>query len=114
MAEIYLTYEEILQLEQALIELDEQNTTNTLEIHKRDAKTIFLIKQVEEIEEVLADFGEPNCKLVNPYLINNDSSISPWLKSLTNDTEIMMSSDKILTLVDPKPTLLEKYQDNIK
>jgi dsDNA-binding SOS-regulon protein len=54
MAEIYLTYEEILQLEQALIELDEQNTTNTLEIHKRDAKTIFLIKQVEEIEEVLA------------------------------------------------------------
>ena len=54
MAEIYLTYEEILQLEQALIELDEQNTTNTLEIHKRDAKTIFLIKQVEEIEEMLA------------------------------------------------------------
>ena len=52
-AEIYLTYEEILQLEQALIELDEQNTTNTLEIHKRDAKTIFLIKQVEEIEELL-------------------------------------------------------------
>jgi hypothetical protein len=51
MAEIYLTYEEILQLEQALIELDEQNTTNTLEIHKRDAKTIFLTKQVEEIEE---------------------------------------------------------------
>jgi hypothetical protein len=36
-----------------LIELDEQNTTNTLEIHKRDAKTIFLIKQVEEIEEAL-------------------------------------------------------------
>lgn len=53
MAEIYLTYEEVLQLEQALIELDEQNTTNTLEIHKRDAKTIFLIKQVEEIEEML-------------------------------------------------------------
>lgn len=40
-------------MEQALIELDEQNTTNTLEIHKRDAKTIFLIKQVEEIEEML-------------------------------------------------------------
>lgn len=53
MAEIYLTYEEILQLEQALIELDEQNTTNTLEIRKRDAKTIFLLKQVEEIEEML-------------------------------------------------------------
>lgn len=54
MAEIHLTYEEILQLEQALIELDEQNTTNTLEIRKREAKMIFILKQVEEIEEMLA------------------------------------------------------------
>ena len=51
--EIHLAYEEILQLEQALIELDEQNTTNTLEIRKREAKVIFLLKQAEEIEEVL-------------------------------------------------------------
>ena len=54
MAEIHLTYEEILQLEQALIELDEQNTTNTLEIRKREAKMIFILKQVEEIEDMLA------------------------------------------------------------
>ena len=46
MAEIHLTYEEILQLEQALIELDEQNTTNTLEIRKREAKIIVLKQQV--------------------------------------------------------------------
>jgi len=26
----------------------------------------------------------------------------------------MISSDKILTLADPKPTLLEKYEDLIK
>lgn len=43
--EIHLAYEEILQLEQALIELDEQNTTNTLEIRKREAKFMFLLKQ---------------------------------------------------------------------
>ena len=42
--EIHLAYEEILQLEQALIELDEQNTTNTLEIRKREAKVIFMLK----------------------------------------------------------------------
>jgi len=53
MAEIHLTYEEILQLEQALIELDEQNTTNTLEIRKREAKMIFVFKQAEEIEDIL-------------------------------------------------------------
>ena len=53
MAEIHLTYEEILQLEQALIEVDEQNTINTLEIRKREAKMIFIMKQVEEIEDIL-------------------------------------------------------------
>ena len=50
MAEIHLTYEEILQLEQALIELDEQNTTNTLEIRKREAKIIVLKQQIKENE----------------------------------------------------------------
>lgn len=40
-----------MQLEQALIELDEQNTANTLEIRKREAKVIFSFKQLEEIEE---------------------------------------------------------------
>ena len=53
MAEVHITYERILQLEQALIELDEQNTTNTLEIRKREAKMVFIIKQIEEIDEIL-------------------------------------------------------------
>ena len=69
---------------------------------------------ITEIEEVLVDFGEPNCRLINPYLINNDGSISPWLKSLTNDTEIMMSSDKILTLVEPNGKLLDEYLEITK
>ena len=41
LTEIHLAYDEILQLEQALIELDEQNTMNTLEIRKREAKMFF-------------------------------------------------------------------------
>ena len=53
MAEVHITYEKILQLEQALIELDEQNTTNTLEIRKREAKMVFLFKQIEEIDDIL-------------------------------------------------------------
>lgn len=51
--EVHATYESILQLEQALIELDEQNTTNTLEIRKREAKMVFIMKQMEELEEML-------------------------------------------------------------
>lgn len=40
--------EDILQLEQALIELDEQNTMNAIEISKREAKILLLNKQIEE------------------------------------------------------------------
>jgi hypothetical protein len=53
LAEIHLVYDEILQLEQALIELDEQNTTNTLDIRKREAKMYFQAKSLEEIEDLL-------------------------------------------------------------
>lgn len=69
---------------------------------------------ITEIEEVLVDFGEPNCKLVKPYLISEEGSLSPWLKTLTNDTEIMMSSDKILTLVEPNGKLLDEYLEITK
>ena len=55
MAEVHITYERILQLEQALIELDEQNTTNTLEIRKREAKMMFLMKQIEEIDDIVSN-----------------------------------------------------------
>ena len=44
----------------------------------------------------------------------DDGTLEPFLKSVTKDIEFMMSSDKILTLATPTPTLLEKYQDLIK
>jgi hypothetical protein len=69
---------------------------------------------ITEIEEVLVDFGEPNCKLVKPYLISDDGNLSPWLKGITNDEEIMMSSDKILTLVEPNGKLLDEYTELVK
>lgn len=69
---------------------------------------------ISQIEEVGADIGEPDCKLTEPFVINSDGTLSPWLIEITNDNQFMMSSDKILTLVDPKPTLLEKYQDLLK
>jgi hypothetical protein len=64
---------------------------------------------ITEIQEVLVDFGEPNCRLIKSYLISDDGSLSPWLKGITNDEEIMMSSDKILTLVEPTKELLNEY-----
>ena len=71
-----------------------------------------LVSQLEEVAPL--DIGDPNCKLIEPFLLNKDDTLSPWLIDVTNENEFMICSDKILTLVDPKPTLLEKYQDLIK
>ncbi len=81
-------------------------------------KIVTLVSQqllISEIEEVAATVpGEPDCKLINPFLIKKDNVLEPWLLNVTKDDIFMLSSDKILTLADPTPTLLEKYQDLIK
>ena len=71
-----------------------------------------LVSQIDEVAPM--DIGDPNCKLIEPFIINEDDTLSPWLKDVTNDNEFMICSDKILTLVEAKPTLLEKYQNLIK
>ena len=72
------------------------------------------LKIVTQIEEVLADIGDPNCKMIEPYVVGEQDTLSPWLVDCTNQNEFMISSDKILTILEPKPTLLEKYQNLIK
>ena len=64
---------------------------------------------ISEIDEVLADIGQPDCKLINPCIII-DGKVSKWLPDLTSNTEMFMSSDKILTLVDPSKHILEEYK----
>ena len=71
-----------------------------------------LVSQIEEVAPM--DIGDPNCKLIEPFILNEDATLSPWLIDVTNDNEFMICSDKILTLVEAKPTLLEKYQNLIK
>ena len=71
-----------------------------------------LISEIAEIAAVVP--GEPDCKLVNPFTIKEDQTLEPWLLSVTKDDIFMISSDKILTLADPTPTLLEKYLDLTK
>ena len=70
---------------------------------------------ISEIREVAAvDIGEPDCKLVNPFWINpleGNITLEPFLGGISRDDSFMMSSDKILTLCEPTPTLLEKYLD---
>ena len=64
---------------------------------------------ISEIDEVLADIGQPDCKLINPCIII-DGKVSKWIPDLTPNTEMFMSSDKILTLVDPSKHILNEYR----
>tara|TARA_B100000965_G_C19405597_1_gene675245 strand:+ start:446 stop:706 length:261 start_codon:yes stop_codon:yes gene_type:complete len=65
-----------------------------------------LISGIEEVAAV--DIGDPNCKLVSPYALDGDD-MSPWLKKVTDDVEIMICSDKIVTLVEPHRELIDSY-----
>ena len=70
----------------------------------------YLISQLDEVAS--ADIGEPDCKLVKPFIVNTESGktiLEPFMLDLTTENVFMMGSDKILTLAVPTPTLLEQY-----
>ena len=75
---------------------------------------IALINQqvlISTIEEVPSELGEPDCKLINTFkLIKTSESytLEPWL-DFSDQNEIMIHSDSILTIVDPKKDILSKY-----
>ena len=75
---------------------------------------------VSKIEEIGAEVGEPDCKLINPVILKTTEEkitveegkvlLTPWLQSFTKNTEFMISSDKILTIADPSANILVKYE----
>lgn len=70
---------------------------------------------ISEIVEVGSELGEPDCKLINPFkLIQQVESftLEPWV-TFSSQTEYMIHSDSILTIVDPKSDLLSKYFEMI-
>ena len=86
-------------------------------MEKPPIKLIVLVNQqrlVSQIEEIGADIGQPDCKLTEPFIVEDDNTLSPWLVDVTSENVFMLSSDKILTLTEPKPTILEKYQNLLK
>ena len=66
---------------------------------------------IAEIVEMDAEIGEPNCKLVNPYLFNSIDDMKPWKSEITNQTEFMIRSEDILTIADPTGTVMDRYSE---
>ena len=81
---------------------------------EQEIKILVLVNEgllIAQVEEVAALYmGDPNCKLIAPYTVNPlNGDLHPWLSEVTDDTEVMMASDKILTLVEPHKTLIDEY-----
>lgn len=74
---------------------------------------IVLISQIEKVSVI--EIGDPEYKLIEPFIVNySDETLSPWLLDFTIQNKFRIGSDKIITMAEPKPTLLEKYQSLIK
>ena len=69
---------------------------------------------LSQIDEVGGDIGEPDCKLTEPFVVNEDGTLSPWLVNVTNQNDMVIHSDKILTIVEPTGTLVDKYTELVK
>ena len=63
---------------------------------------------ISQIEEVPAEYGDPNCKLTNPCYTDN---MERWCNKYTDQKEMMIHSDKIITIIDPNKEYLKKYID---
>ena len=59
-----------------------------------------------------AEIGDPNCQISDVCIINSDGTISPWL-DFTEDTELMIRSENILTITEPKKDIVKLYLETI-
>jgi hypothetical protein len=84
----------------------------------KDIKLLILTNNqiiLTQIEEVSTELGEPDCKLIEPFTINESTlELIPWLIDLTAQNTFMMHSDKILTITEPNSKLKDKYEKLVK
>lgn len=72
---------------------------------------------ITEVEEVETELGGPDCRLKNPCQMFVSDATTYQLKKwpvFTDQRELMIHSDSIFTIVDPKPDQVELYLKAIK
>ena len=70
---------------------------------------------ISQIMEVDTELGGPDCKMIKPYKMvkeDNEYKLETWL-DFTSQSEMMIHSDSILTIVTPTPAILSEYIDLI-
>jgi len=83
-----------------------------------DANLIVLIDGtilVSGVDRTVAmEIGDPDYVLIRPFVTDSSGKLTPWLDDYTIETNLKIGSDKIITMTDPKPELLERYLEIIK
>ena len=67
---------------------------------------------ISQIMEMDTELGGPDCKMIKPYKMvkeKDEYKFVTWL-DYTSQTEMMIHSDSILTMVAPDSDQLDKYQ----
>ena len=70
---------------------------------------------ISQIMEMDTELGGPDCKMIKPYKMvkeKDEYKLETWL-DFTSQTEMMLHSDSILTLVTPTSAILAEYLDLI-
>ena len=101
--------EDDLMIQTDLASDQEVESANTIQV-------LCLVNQmilIAEIDEVLADIGQPDCMLEDPCVIK-DNKVIRWMSNVTESLQMFISTDKILTLVDPNQKILDDYLETIK
>ena len=63
---------------------------------------------ISEVQELDAEIGDPDCKLIKPYRFLGIDKMEPWVEA-SNQSEYMIRSSDILTIADPTPEVVEAY-----
>ena len=63
---------------------------------------------ITEIQELDAEIGDPDCKLVKPLKFLSIDNMTPWVEASSQDEYMIRSSD-ILTIADPTPEVIREY-----
>tara|TARA_B100000287_G_scaffold2043_1_gene2032 strand:- start:174 stop:497 length:324 start_codon:yes stop_codon:yes gene_type:complete len=82
-----------------------------------------LISQIEEVPAAVP--GEPDCKLIHPYIVQDrvtnegmvepyTTYVTPMLVGISNSTEFMISSDKIFTIAEPNSKIENEYKTHLE
>jgi len=105
--EVAQVYDDIMQLEQALIELDEQNTMNSIEVKKREAKILIFFNsllekqgkkvQVEDINSIdLNDLQaeDPEAKAAKEQILRQKEKISILKENTVFSCDSLITKEK--------------------